>query len=259
MRFFLQVIENKDVSTFRELTHHAEFVEILYGIRRQIPRGGVQFLRIAQPFVKHEFLWRAVVQGILSLDYSEDKRKQLAYAEASTENPEWDQILSIKEIWSEIATSNDTEMAEAIIPWEKIDNQDKDMLLYMALKRATNKRHPNDAMLCYIHQRHKSFSTLSFDFSTFEVARIIQHPLGRSILFQSSRIKIIDGWPPTPSSLDFLLEHEGMVDKNELLTMWIPHPQLRGDEFMKIWKKHGYSLFEVPIPPQPKRKRFSFH
>ena len=209
---------------------------------------------MAGPFLKQVPHWHGVIRGILSLDASKDKREQLDYAKAILRNPQWDQILSIPNVWSTIANSNDVEMAEAIIPWKTVQNTDKDKLLHLALKRATNTRHPNDAMLFYIYKWYNFFSTV-FCCSTFEVKKSLQHPLAKSIL-QSSRIKIDRGIPPSASCLEFLLEHEHLEEKNVLIAKWTSHPALRSETFMQIWNKHEYPLMEILIR---KRKRFLFN
>ena len=196
-----------------------------------------------------------LIQGILCLDASEDKKAQLIYAKAILGNPKWDQILAMNKIWSKIASSNDVRMAEAIIPWKAISNTDKDKLLHLALKRATNKRHPNDAMLCYIYQWHHAFSVVHCC-STYQVAQYLRHPFGKIIL-QLSRIKIEGGGvPPSSSCLEFLLQHEHLEEKNVLIAKWTSHPALRNEAFTQMWNKHEYPLLEIPTR---KRKRVSFN
>jgi hypothetical protein len=254
-RFVLQVIENKDKMTFQDLQQRSDFFNILLPLRNIIPQAGMPFLQMARPFIKRQHWWIGVIQGILGLDSSEDKTQQLTYAKANTLNlnPPWDQIVAMNTVWSKIASSNDIEMAKTMIPWKTIENEDKDKLLYLALKRATRKRQPNDAMLSYIHQWHNAFST-THSCSTFEMSRSLQHPLAKSIL-QSSRIKITDGIPFSSLCLEFLLQHKHLEEKNVLIAKWTSHPALRNEACMQIWNKHDYPLLNIPTR---KRKLFSF-
>ena len=63
LRFFWQVIENKDLMTFPDLQQRVGFPPLLWQNLIIVPKGGIEFLKMAQPFIKPAFRWRGVDTG----------------------------------------------------------------------------------------------------------------------------------------------------------------------------------------------------